>query len=285
MPSQAKRRRQKQGKAARAEAIRIARQRERRRRSAIRSAFAIVVIVGVFALIANVGGGKKNADSTTTTTTLPKPTPPQPKPLAEGKSLTGDTPCPKADGSSERTTKIAKVPPMCIDPAKKYTATFDTTEGKIVVDLDTKTTPKTSNIFVVLARYHFYDGTSFYRTDTSLNIIQGGIGQQLGRQREHPGFVIKDEGTPPFHYTAGEMVVTRGNGPDSGGSDIFFTTQDENPGLDASGGTYVPLGKVTTGLDVVTNILALNVDDLTGQIPGGGPSRVVTIKTITITES
>ena len=32
----------------------------------------------------------------------------------------------------------------------------------------------TANNFIVLARYHYYDGTSMFRTDTSIDIIQGG---------------------------------------------------------------------------------------------------------------
>ena len=63
---------------------------------------------------------------------------------------------------------------MCIDPAKTYTATFDTTAGTVVEKLDTTTTPNTTNNFVVLARYHYYDNTTLFRTAQSIGIIQGG---------------------------------------------------------------------------------------------------------------
>ena len=52
-------------------------------------------------------------------------------------------------------------------------------------------------------------------------------------------------------------------------------------------GTYVTFGHVTSGLDVLQKIVGLNQDcnpnDQTGL--GGAPSRVVTVKTVTITES
>ena len=67
-----------------------------------------------------------------------------------GASITGETPCPPADGSAERTTSFEQAPPMCIDPAKTYTATLETTEGDIVIELDAANAPETVNNFVVL---------------------------------------------------------------------------------------------------------------------------------------
>ena len=46
-------------------------------------------------------------------------------------------------------------PAMSIDAAKTYVATFDTSKGRIVVDLFPKEAPKTVNNFVFLARDKF----------------------------------------------------------------------------------------------------------------------------------
>jgi cyclophilin family peptidyl-prolyl cis-trans isomerase len=54
-------------------------------------------------------------------------------------------------------------PPLTIDTAKQYTATFDTTRGQIVCDLFAADAPMTVNNFVFLAREGFYDGTVFHR--------------------------------------------------------------------------------------------------------------------------
>src|SRR4051812_25273903 len=75
---------------------------------------------------------------------------------------------PKADKpvaaapTDQKTAKTYDKPPeMKIDPNKKYTATLDTSKGKIVVDLFAKEAPKTVNSFVFLAKEKFYDGLIF----------------------------------------------------------------------------------------------------------------------------
>src|SRR5260370_24876157 len=64
-------------------------------------------------------------------------------------------------------------PPMNIDPARKYSATFDTSKGSIVCDLFAKDAPKTVNNFVFLAREGFYNGTVFHRVIADF-MVQGG---------------------------------------------------------------------------------------------------------------
>src|SRR3954454_14202044 len=168
-----------------------------------------VVVIGTLVL-STMGGGKSSSSSSSSTTT---PTtaaasggPPKAAPVPAGAKITGDTPCPAADGSSPRTSSFAKPPPLCIDPAKTYTATWDTTEGTIVVQLDTKTTPETANNFVVLARYHYYDGSAIFRTDPSIDIIQGGGPGTQNPSDPGPGYTIKDEGGK-LSYSPGDVVM------------------------------------------------------------------------------
>jgi len=208
-------------------------------------------------------------DSTTPAVTTPVVTTP-------GATLTGDTKCPAVDGSQARATKFEKAPPMCIDAAKKYTATFDTTEGSIVVDLDTAKTPQTVNNFVTLARYKYYDGTVVFRTDTSIDIIQGGGLTNT----DDPGYTIADEGSG-YKYVEGDLAMARTGEPNSAGGQWFFVAGPKASALDGQG-TYVNFAKVTSGLDVVKNILALSSGS--GAL-GGVPSRNVVITSVTITES
>ena len=192
-----------------------------------------------------------------------------------GKSITGATPCPKTDGSEERATVFAQAPTMCIDPEKSYTATFDTTEGTVVVDLDTKKTPNTVNNFVTLARYKYYDTSFIFRTDVTLDIIQGGG----ATNSDSPGYTIKDEGSG-FAYEAGDLVMARSSDLDSGGGQFFFVTGPKASVLDSQG-TYVTFGKISKGLDVVQAIQALNAGE--GDL-GGAPSRPVKINSVIISE-
>jgi peptidylprolyl isomerase len=188
----------------------------------------------------------------------------------------GSTECPKADGTQKQVLTFSSSMKKCIDETKSYTATFDTTEGEIVVELDTKGVPGTVNNFVALSRYKYYDGSLIFRTDPSIDIIQGG-----GKTNtDSPGYTILDEGGP-FKYSEGDLVMARGSEPNSAGSQFFFVTGPNASLLDQQG-TYVTFGKVTKGLDVTKAIMDLHKADDSGL--GGAPSRTVTVRSVTISE-
>jgi cyclophilin family peptidyl-prolyl cis-trans isomerase len=268
----AKRERQKANRAkAREQRIKRQRMNKVRRRGLVFGVGIPLAVVALFAISQLVGGDDDTATAPSDDTTAEVSTPT----TVPGDEITGETPCPKTDGTERRVTTFEQAPPTCIDPAKSYTATFDTSEGTIVVDLDTEKTPGTVNNFVVLSRYKYYDGTYIFRTDTSIDIIQGG-GEG---NTDGPGYVIEDEGDK-FTYTEGDLVMARSSGPDSGGGQFFFAAGPKVSLLDSQG-TYVTFGKVSEGLDVVKAILALNAGE--GDL-GGAPSRTVEIRTVTITE-
>ena len=232
----------------------------------------IPAIVGVIFLISTF---VMNDSSSDTAVDAVLDTTPEPAATIPGLQITGKTPCPKTDGTEERATIFEQAPSMCIDPAKSYTATFNTSEGVIEVALDTKKTPSTVNNFVTLSRYGYYDTSFIFRTDTNLDIIQGGGSNNT----DGPGYTIKDEGTG-FTYTEGDLVMARSSGADSGGGQFFFVTGPKASVLDAQG-TYVTFGKITKGLDVAKAILALNSGE--GEL-GGAPSKPVKIDILSITE-
>lgn len=223
-------------------------------------------IVALF-MIARLTGSNDPASTTTPTS------PPASNPAG---IVEGATECPKSDGTQAQVTSFASSMKKCIDETKTYTATFDTTEGEIVVELDTKGVPGTVNNFVALSRYKYYDGSLIFRTDPSIDIIQGG-----GKTNtDSPGYTILDEGGP-FKYSEGDLVMARGSEPNSGGGQFFFVTGPNASLLDQQG-TYVTFGKVTKGLDVTKAIIALHKADDSGL--GGAPSRTVTVNSVTISE-
>ncbi|MCB0984833.1 MAG: peptidylprolyl isomerase, partial [Ilumatobacter sp.] len=65
---------------------------------------------------------------------------------------------PALDGSAPTTQQFDQAPEFGIDPAKRYTATMETSLGTIVIALDAVNAPNTVNNFVFLAGYHYYDG-------------------------------------------------------------------------------------------------------------------------------
>jgi len=290
-----KRQRQRENAQARAAAMRAARKRRATRNRFVAGGLIVALVVGLVALlIAHSTGGSKSASSTTTTAQVPTAAP-----VTGGQSLTGATPCPKADGSSPRTGHFAQAPPLCIDPTKHYTATFNTSQGAIAVALDTTTTPNTTNNFVVLSLYHYYDGSSFDRIDQSLDIIQGGSPATQTIADPGPGYTIKDEPASkfttdssgnlhgPFTYAPGDLVMARGASANSASAQYFFVTGPNAASGLNSQGTYVVFGKVTTGLSILQNIEknmyeACPSTDQTCL--GGVPSQVVLVRSINITE-
>lgn len=136
---------------------------------------------------------------------------------------------------------------MSIDPAKNYTATFDTTRGQIVCQLFAKDAPITVNNFVSLARDNFYDGLNFHRVIAQF-MIQGGCPEGSGRGG--PGYKFEDElRTNPNRHSVGALSMANA-GPNTNGSQ-FFITHVECDWLD---GKHTVFGKVLSGQDVVNKV-------------------------------
>jgi len=171
---------------------------------------------------------------------------------------------------------MASAPEFTIDTSTIYRVTIATPKGDIVMDLDPRIAPNTVNNFVTLSRYKYYDGTVIFRTDTSIDIIQGGGLTNT----DDPGYTIADEGSG-YKYVEGDLAMARTGEPNSAGGQWFFVAGPKASALDGQG-TYVNFAKVTSGLDVVKNILALSSGS--GAL-GGVPSRNVVINSVTITES
>ncbi|NYF98157.1 peptidylprolyl isomerase [Janibacter cremeus] len=181
------------------------------------------------------------------------------------------TQCPPADGSAERVTQFEQAPPMCIDESKDYTATLTTDVGDVELDLLTDKAPKTVNNFVVLARYHFYDGLAFHR------VIQGFMaqgGDPSGDGSGGPGYQFDDELPEAGEYEVGSVAMANA-GSDTNGSQFFIITGKAGVELPPK---YSLFGQVTDGMDVVETIEA---DGSQGE---GSPASVHTIESVTISQ-
>jgi len=138
-------------------------------------------------------------------------------------------------------------PAMCIDTAKKYTATFETSKGSIVVELFPADAPNTVSNFVFLAKDGFYDGTTFHRVIADF-MIQGGDPTASGRGG--PGYQFADElKNNPRRHQVGSLSMANA-GPNTNGSQFFITHIVTN-WLD---GKHTVFGQVLTGQDVVNAV-------------------------------
>lgn len=153
----------------------------------------------------------------------------------------------KSGMMEEMPKQYAAPPAMSIDPAKTYTATFETSRGNIVCELFAKDAPKTVNNFVFLARDHFYDGTVFHRVIADF-MIQGG--DPTGTGRGGPGYRFEDEvKNNPHRHSVGALSMANA-GPNTNGSQFFIT----HVVCDWLDGKHTVFGKVLEGQEVVNAV-------------------------------
>jgi cyclophilin family peptidyl-prolyl cis-trans isomerase len=178
---------------------------------------------------------------------------------------------PAADGSSPKRQSFSGSPPMCIDPAKRYTAEMVTSKGNMTIALDPAMAPNTVNNFVFLARYHYYEGIVFHRVIPGF-VLQGG--DPTGTGTGGPGYKFADELPPAGRYELGSLAMANA-GPDTNGSQFFVISGKDGMRLPPQ---YSLFGKVVSGLDTVSTIDALGSRS-------GTPKELVTIESVTITEA
>ena len=137
---------------------------------------------------------------------------------------------------------------MSIDVNKQYTATFDTSKGKIVVELYPKNAPNSVSNFVFLAKDGFYDGTLFHRVIPNF-MVQGGDPEGSGRGG--PGYKFNDEfaGNEWLRHKVGSLSMANA-GPNTNGSQ-FFITHIKTDWLD---GKHTVFGQVLEGQSIVDAI-------------------------------
>jgi peptidylprolyl isomerase/peptidyl-prolyl cis-trans isomerase B (cyclophilin B) len=192
-------------------------------------------------------------------------------PASGGSAAPAAIECPATDGSTAQRRSFAAPLPMCIDPAKTYTATVETTKGTFTITFDAAKAPATVNNFVTLARFKYFDGIGFHRVVPGF-VIQGGDPEGTGMGG--PGYTFDDELPRAGEYEIGSLAMANA-GPNTNGSQFFVITGEAGAGLPPQ---YSLFGKVTEGMDVVMAIDALGQGD-------GPPSEPVTMTTVTITES
>jgi cyclophilin family peptidyl-prolyl cis-trans isomerase len=255
----------------------------RRRQRWIAGAVAVIVVLGVIAAVFGSRSSSTSSPATSTSTTVASRTSStqlpaggiQPATVPMGASLTGATPCPAEDGSSPRTTLFAEAPPTCIDPDFFHIATITTTAGTMTVQLNPKLAPQTVNDFVVLARYHFYDGQPVTSITSRQSFTIGLAFTGEGADRA-PGFTF------PGDAAAQGTVLTPGalatGGPAGSAGDrgqLVVATYEDAAGIDPG---VTAFGFMLSGDEVLSAVDALATQS-------GLPAAPVTITSITVTRS
>jgi len=253
-------------------------QRQRIRKRIIRGLIGVAAIFALTAIIFVSGGDSPSTtettviDSTVVDTTISTTTT-----TLAGRAITGDTPCPAVDGSETRVGSFEKAPPTCIDATRIYSAVVTTNKGVFTIVLDPIKAPIAVNSFVVLARYHFFDGTTCHRAVLDF-VVQCGDPTATGSGG--PGYDFADELPKAGDYKIGSIAMANA-GANTNGSQFFVITGADGTTLPPS---YTLFGQVTDGLDSTVPILnqASNPDPAANGVP---PAEHLEIITVTITES
>lgn len=156
---------------------------------------------------------------------------------------------------------------------KKYQVEFDTTMGKIVLDLDSNVAPEHCRNMIGLVRSGYYNKLTFHRIIEGF-MIQGGCIR--GDGTGGPGYTIRAEFNDTKHVP-GVLSMARSSNPHSAGAQ-FFICLGAHTHLD---GQYTAFGK-TADADsqaVVEKIGAVETDYQ------DRPRKPITINSATIIET
>jgi len=233
-------------------------------------------VVGAVALALVLFFVFKPGKTTPAADTTPTPTPSPSSSLIAGCTQPAATPTPNGK-------QFPAAPAMTIDQNKIYVATFETTCGSVSMRMDPKTSPRTVNNFVFLARQGFYDGTLFHRVQnepSDFAIVQGG--DPKGDGTGGPGYQYAGE-TPAANtkYLRGVVAMANSGKPSSNGSQFFFVVHDW-PSLPAN---YTVLGKVgdATSFSALDRMITATGPALQGGL-GLSPDPPIYILKVTIAE-
>jgi cyclophilin family peptidyl-prolyl cis-trans isomerase len=164
-----------------------------------------------------------------------------------------------------------------IDATKNtYTATIKTDKGDIVIKLNADVAPNTVNSFVFLAKQGYFDGITFHRVSKGF-VIQSG--DPTGKGTGGPGYSTPDEPNQ-LSNKRGTLSMAKTSGAKEFGSQFFINLRD-NPSLDytSPGDKFYPFGEVTSGMDVVDAIGAVQTD------VSERPLQPVNIISVTVAET
>lgn len=184
---------------------------------------------------------------------------------------------------SAATTNGANIPKAETAAGKVFTGELKLNSGPLAVELDGTKAPQAAAVFKSLSDEGYYNGISCHRLTTgeAFGVLQ--CGSKTGNGQGDPEYTWGPlENTPADNmYPAGTIAVARTGGNANGnGTQFFVVYKDTMIPADAAGG-YTVVGKVTSGLDVVTKIAAAGIKS-GGNATDGAPVEAVTIDSFSL---
>lgn len=227
-------------RAERQAARRAAAEARRKQRQTIIAAVVAIVVIGAgaaWAASSVIGGDDGDSLAAPTASATP--------------AVNTDTTCAYTKTGEPSGGKVlpALPPPTGVERVKSAVATMETNRGKVVLELDSKAAPCTSNNFRSLAHFGFFDDTSCHRLTTEgIFVLQ--CGDPTGTGTGGPGYQFPDENLEGATYPAGTVAMAN-SGAGTNGSQFFLVYKDTQ--LPPQ---YTPFGTITAGLDVLRKVAA-----------------------------
>jgi peptidyl-prolyl cis-trans isomerase B (cyclophilin B) len=160
---------------------------------------------------------------------------------------------------------------------------LETTLGDIVIQLDEKKAPATTENFITYVKDGFYDGTIFHRVIPGFMAQGGGFTGDFKQKATRAA--IKNEANNGLKNKRGTIAMARTSDPDSASAQFFINLVDNNF-LDyrsptAPGWGYTVFGEVTEGMSVVDAMANIPTGS-GGAMPTDVPQTPIVIKKASI---
>ncbi len=159
---------------------------------------------------------------------------------------------------------------------------FDTTAGKIRVELFPDAAPKTVANFLDYVKAKHYEGTQFHRVISGFMIQGGGFTPEFKQKPTKPPVAIESEASSKAGLlnVPGTLAMARTSDPNSATAQFFINVADNKflnfRSADQQGYGYTVFGKVVDGMDVVDRI-AKSPTGAGGPFPKDVPAEKVII--------
>lgn len=185
--------------------------------------------------------------------------------------------------ASPAASNSADIPSADTAAGKTFTGQLSLNGGVLDVELNGTAAPQAAAVFKSLADSSYYTGALCHRLTTSetFGLLQCGAKSADGADDANYRWGPLENTPADNKYPAGTIAVARsGNNAYANGHQFFIVYKDTTIPADSAGG-YTVVGKVTSGLDVVTKIAAagLKPDVTTGD---GAPVAPVTIDSFSL---
>lgn len=163
---------------------------------------------------------------------------------------------------------------VCASPARAENpkVAFQTSKGRIVLELYPEKAPGTVANFLAYVEAEFYDGTIFHRVIPGFMIQGGGFSADMQQKKALPP--IRNEADNMLKNDRGTIAMARTPDPHSATAQFFINVVDNDflnhTGQTERGWGYAVFGKVISGMEVV---------DAITRVPTGNRGRFRDIPT------